>query len=267
LRFMLGNLHGFTPAQLVADDQLRPVDRFILSRLAELSESVTKYYESFLFYRIYHDVHDFCNITLSSFYLDIMKDKLYTYSAKSKHRLSAQTVLWYCTDFLIKAIAPFLSFTAEQAYASFNDGTDSESVFLTRWPDYRRFRNQEFESEFGRLMGMREYVYKAMEEKRAAGEIGSSLEAHVTVTVSDDAEYELLSRRTEELTEIFIVSSVSIEKGPVRQVTVVRAEGDKCPRCWNVRADVGSDQQFNEVCGRCAEALRDLERPRATPDV
>jgi isoleucyl-tRNA synthetase len=261
LRFMLGNLHGFTPDQLVLDDQLRPVDRYILSRLAELSENVTKYYDSFLFYRIYHDVYDFCNITLSSFYLDIMKDKLYTYSAKSKHRLSVQTVLWYCTDFLIKAIAPFLSFTAEQAYSSFCDGTDSESVFLTRWPDCRRYRDPELESEFGRLMGMRESVYKAMEEKRTAGEIGSSLEAHVIVTVADDTEYELLSRRIEELTEIFIVSSVSIEKGPVRQVSVVRAEGDKCPRCWNVRADIGIDQQFSDVCGRCAEALRDLERP------
>ena len=258
IRFVLGNLNGFDISKPVEIKEMRPLDRYVLSKLGTLAKKTKENYDQFLFYKIYHDIYNFCNITLSSFYLDIMKDKLYTYSPKSKERLASQTVLWYCADFLIKAIAPFLCFTAEQAYAKFDSKDKKESVFLSQWSDYSSFEDLELEAEIEKLFSLRDKVFKALEEKRIEGIIGSALEAQIILTFKNDKEYAFYKKAEDDLREIFIVSAVTVQQGSETEVLVETAVGEKCPRCWNIRQDIGSDSNFPEVCCRCAQALSDV---------
>ena len=260
IRFLLGNIDGFDVRTMAVEvDQMRPIERYMLSKLAELSEKTTANYDGFLFYKIYHDIYDFCNVTLSSFYLDMMKDKLYTYSPKSKERLASQTVLWHCADFLIKAVSPFLSFTAEQAYREFSAENKKESVFLDEWSDYSCFRDTAVEKEIEKLLALRDKVFKALEEKRVAGMIGSALEAKVKLTFKDKEQAGYYAEAEDELREIFIVSAVEVMCGDVDRVEIASADGSKCPRCWNVREDIGADDKYSEVCSRCAQALADSQ--------
>ena len=256
LRFILANLYDFNFREdLLTYSKLLEVDKLFLSLTANLLSEVEAFYDNFLFYKVYQKIYEFCNITLSSFYLDILKDRLYTFQPASLERRSAQTSLYYIFNFLIKAIAPILSFTAEEAYTHFQEQDKKESVFLSNWPNYQEFKRPELESDFKKIFKLRDDVLKALEEERSKGLIGSSLEAEVKiVTTSED--FNFLKEREDLLREFFIVSKVEVEKGESFSLKVEKAKGKKCLRCWNWREDVGKDKDFEEVCLRCVSVLR-----------
>ncbi|MFC1514576.1 isoleucine--tRNA ligase [Candidatus Omnitrophota bacterium] len=258
IRFIIGNLCDFDPQRDRLDkDALLELDRVVLARAARLLEEVESDYDNFLFYKVYQKLYDFCNITLSSFYLDILKDRLYTFPSNSPARRSAQTVLWYLLQLLIKALAPLLSFTAEEAYGHLvlAETKKEESVFLSAWPDLARFKDPALEEKFEPFFSLREEVLKQLEQARALGQIGSSLDAQVTISVPE-ASFELFDGYKDLLGEIFIVSGLIITKAEKRTISVGKASGAKCARCWNYRESVGKQADFADVCLRCAEALR-----------
>ncbi len=258
LRFILGNLFDFEPQKdLVAEESLLEIDKVFLSMTANLLSEIEAFYDKFLFYKVYQKIYEFCNITLSSFYLDILKDRLYTFSPNSLERRSAQTVLYYIINFIIKVIAPILSFTAEEAYSYLKEENKKDSVFLSEWPDYSGFKNNQLESEFRKIFDLREKTLKALEEKRSQGLIRSSLEAEVVIEAGS-SDFEFLKKREDILREVFIVSKVSVEKAERFSLKVERAKGKKCLRCWNWREEVGRDEQFKEVCSRCISVLREI---------
>jgi len=256
IRFLLGNLYDFDyKADSLRKDDLLELDKVFLSITAHLAEQIEDYYDNFLFYRVYQKIYEFCNITLSSFYLDILKDKLYTFYPKSRERLSCQTVLWHTLDFLIKATAPLLSFTAEEAFSHFKVEQESQSVFLSDWPDLKKFKDPALESKYSRIFSIRGDVLKALEQKRDEGLIGSSLEAEVIVGLSSPEDIDLFNGNEDVLREIFIVSRVIVEESGSFSLRIEKAKGVKCPRCWNYTDDVGLRPDFKDVCSRCAEAL------------
>lgn len=260
LRFILGNLYDFSPTkELFSPDELLEVDRFLLSYTASLLEEVESSYENFLFYKVYQKIFDFCNITLSSFYLDILKNRLYTYSPFSRERKSAQTVLWYILNFLLKTMAPILSFTAEEAYGYFEDIKKQPSVFLSLWPDYSQFKDPELEEKWRRILKLRFKVLKALEEKRVESLIHSSLEAQVSLGFSKDSDFNFFKEYQEVLKEVFIVSDVQIKKALQDFIKVEKAQGLKCPRCWNIE-ELLREGRFAGVCKKCAQALEEIFR-------
>ncbi len=261
IRFISGNLYDFDFERDKVDySGLLELDRMVLSLSSGVLNKVKEHYDKFLFYRVYQSVYDFCNITLSSFYLDILKDRLYTFSPKSKERRSAQTVLWYMLNLLIKSIAPVLSFTAEEAYFYFKPRGESNSlysVFLSEWPDYSSFRDEELEKRWENIFELRDNVLKALEEKRGEGVIGSSLEAKVEIGVPERL-FNLYRPYNEVLKEVFIVSEVLLSKSEKLSINIKKASGEKCPRCWNYFQDTAKEGEFKGLCGRCAESLKDI---------
>ena len=258
LRFILGNIHGFS----LEDDspgykELSEIDRFMLSKAANLEMAVLDHYENFRFYKVLHEIFNFCNIDLSSFYLDILKDRLYTFSPKSTQRRSAQFVLSQVFEIIVRLIAPILSFTAEEAYSSYNATKNKKgSIFITAFSDIstKDWLDEDLTEQWQRIMVLRSQVLKEIENKREAGVIGSSLEASITLSLPDK-DYTFFKERSDELQEVFIVSEVSITQGELK-IKVDKSNNPKCPRCWNFRNDIGTDMQFNEVCGKCARALK-----------
>ncbi len=257
LKFILGNLHDFDiEKDRVVPEKLDELDRYVLSLLSGLETQVKTSYDDFGFYKAYQALYNFCNLTLSSFYLDILKDRLYTYAASSSARRSSQTVLWHIADFLIKAIAPFLSFTAEQAYGYFQTRSKKPTVFLEDWPALEQFRNQALETRWNSIVELRERALKVLEEKRAEGLLGSSLEAEITVICSNEEAYKLYSSSKDIVREVCIVSGVEVIRDTHDTITVARARGKKCPRCWNWREDTDTQTEFPGLCSRCVQALK-----------
>jgi isoleucyl-tRNA synthetase len=158
-------------------------------------------------------------------------------------------------QFLIKSVSPLLSFTAEESYAHLKEPRKQESVFLSGWPSLKDFKDPQLEKKFSLFLELRDKVLKALEEKRAFGVIGSSLEARVVLGLPQ-VRFEALTSHEEVLREMFIVSSVSLVKADEFSVRVEKASGAKCGRCWNYRETVGKDPAFKEVCLRCADALK-----------
>jgi isoleucyl-tRNA synthetase len=259
IRFILGNLSDFRfPEASVPFEELREVDKFMAARAMSLLKEVIACYEEFSFYKVCQKVFNFCNIDLSSFYLDILKDRLYTFSQNSKSRRSAQFVLYHILDILLKALAPVLSFTAEEAYQAWkNRDTKKDSVFIGLLEEgYRpEWIDPELIGRWEKILGLRMQVLKAIEKKRESGAIGSSLEAAVFITCSP-GEHKLYRAYKEALKEIFIVSSVEIKEGDFG-ISVEKAKGTKCARCWNWSQDVGRDDNHPDICGKCLIALKE----------
>ncbi len=260
IRFILGNISDFNPQKdAVKPEHMQEVDRYMLIRAKEVYAEVIDEYENFNFYKVCQKLFNFCNLDLSSFYLDILKDRLYTYAASSAARRSAQTVLYFIVEELIKLIAPVLSFTAEEAYASFSGKKPGEHSVFFESVDRDLFvfpLDAEFESSWENIFSLREKVLKEIECKREEGVVGSSLEAEVNVTVPD-AEYAFFSGREDLLTEVFIVSRVNVTRGE-SSIEVIKSKQSKCARCWNFREDIGSSPEYPQVCSRCVEALRQI---------
>jgi isoleucyl-tRNA synthetase len=299
-RFLLGNLAGFDPASdAVPDAELLPLDRYMLTRARELVEKVSGadgkigWYGDFQFHRVYHAVNDFCIVDLSAFYLDLLKDRLYTFAPKSIERRSAQTVLWRIAEALVRLVAPILTFTSDEVWQYLPVMSDRPaSVHLAMFPavDELGTADPQLTVDWQRLLGIRDKVLIALEAERKAGRIGKALESMVRIEyhtfagkpVGDGA---LLLRYEPALKELLNVSSVKLinvgehkagavpigDTGSLSQLInleVVAAEGHKCDRCWNYYADDSPlhVRQFGlwaNVCGRCADALRQMGHTEA----
>ncbi len=261
LRFLIANLCDFSPQEDTLEySELEEIDRFCLYNLYQLLEDVTYDYENFKFYSVYKSVFKFCSEFLSAFYLDVLKDRLYTYSRNSRARRSAQTVLYQILDILIRIISPVLVFTGEEAYSCLPAEREA-SVHLTRWPKPdKNWRDEDLSERWNKILKLREEVLKAIEEERIEKRIAGSLECEVTLSTNDKKEYKFLEKYLKDLQSVFIVSGVklkfSVEKS-FKGITIERAEGKKCIRCWNYSLSVGRDILYPELCERCLELVKE----------
>ncbi|MDQ2922442.1 MAG: class I tRNA ligase family protein, partial [Acidobacteriota bacterium] len=271
-RFALGNLHGFDPSRdAISDEELLEIDRWALAKLNEVVGKVSAAYEAYEFHLVYHLLSDFCTVTLSARYFDIIKDRLYTFAPRHQARRSAQTALYRVADALARMLAPILVFTADEIWENLPQDIDREpSVHLALLPKEGQ-SEESLLSNWERLFEIREDVLPALEEARVAKQIGSSLEARVELKATPDT-YEFLKRYERDLPYLFIVSQVRlIEAGGVIahgkdagirvgwEIVVGRAEGQKCERCWNYSTRVGESARYPNVCERCVAALEEIE--------
>ncbi len=273
-RYLLGNLHGFDPSRdQVPHAEMEEIDRWALHRLEGLRSRLIAAYGAHQYHLVYHGLYHFCAVTLSSFYLDVLKDRLYTAPARSRLRRSAQTALYRLAMDLCRLMAPILSFTAEEVWQELEACHGRErwaraTVHAERFPEALPVaEDRDLVERWERLLGFREEVSKALEIARAAKRIGSSLEAKVRVLAS--AEDEAFLRSFGADLRFFLITS-GVEFGGVGEgafrseaipgfaVEVLRADGAKCERCWNYTTDVGSDAEWPSVCARCAGAVREI---------
>jgi isoleucyl-tRNA synthetase len=266
LRILLANLYDFDPAQhAVAHDNLAPIDRWLLSRLQWLVAELGEAYENFELHRVYHLVNAFCAVEISSFYVDVMKDLLYTLSPNSSERRSAQTAIHQTVASLAKLIAPVMPFTAEEVW-NFLPAREAESVHLAAFPvaDEKQ-RDKQLEARWEKLLEVRRAASLELEKARQNKAIGKSLEAQVEIEPDTEATRQLLQDFGPLLETVLIVSQARVGKltdGQLR-VKVTPAAGKKCVRCWRWSEDVGADQKHPELCGRCVEVIQQVME--ATP--
>lgn len=275
-RFILGNISDFNPdTDIVSYDKLNELDRLVLNNFQSLLERVNENYNKFEFHSLYHEIHNFCAIDLSSFYLDIIKDRLYTAFADSDERRAAQTVLYQILNDLVKLIAPVLSFTAEEIWQHLREiKKGEESVFLAPWPEVNEsYIDRDLEKKWDNILKIRKDVLKALEIKRGEGFIGNSLEAQVNIYTEDKEVYDYLISFEEPLETLFIVSKTDIVRGkeekglssdaytgvefPDIKVLITRAPGKKCERCWCYSETVGEDQKYPAICicKKCSKVM------------
>jgi isoleucyl-tRNA synthetase len=254
VRWALGNLADFDPSRdAVPVEALEPFDRWAYAKLVEWQDKVERAYADYEFHVAYHATMELVSVTLSSVYYDVVKDRLYTARKDGPPRRSAQTVLHWVAQDLLRLLAPVLSFTAHEAWGHL-PGRPAGSVFEAGFPQRAAPADAGALLErYGRLLEIRGDVLKALEAARRDKLIGSGLEARVVLR----AEGEVLARlraSAAELAALFIVSRVDLVEGPP-QVTVERAPGEKCERCWIYAEDRGADPRHPTVCGKCAAAL------------
>ncbi|SEN08958.1 isoleucine--tRNA ligase [Lihuaxuella thermophila] len=262
-RFLLGNLNGFDPDQdRVNVNEMTELDRYALSKLQRLIERVTKAYDHYEFHQVYYQVHHFCTVFLSQFYLDVLKDRLYVLPASSPIRRSAQTVLYEMLVSLVQIVSPLIPHTADEVWKH-TPGVREVSVQLTLFPEVNpQYVDESLESKWDQLLEIRDEVLKALEEARAAKLIGNSLGASVELTPNSKV-YELLSKE-DELDQLFIVSQVHVHQPsadvPADKKVLVKvnaAEGEKCERCWVFSPTVGKHEDHPTLCDRCASIVRE----------
>ena len=268
VRFLLGNLHDFDPGRdALPPAELVAIDRFAIERARALQQEVIEAYRDYEFHLIYQKVHNFCVVDLGGFWLDILKDRLYTTPAAGAPRRSAQTAMWHVAEAMVRWLAPILSFTAEEIWG-FLPGKRDESVFLSTWwelPDVHPSRGIDWEA----VLALKSDVARELERLRAEGRIGAPLEAEVDVYL-DAAQRERLGGLGEELRFVLITSEARLLPAADRPADAVAAESvagsgawiavralehAKCARCWHRRADVGHDAGHPELCGRCVTNL------------
>lgn len=252
IRYLLGNLSDFKPEEAISEEKMKEVDRWAMEKLREVIKNVSNYYETFAFNKAYEEIYRFCNVSLSSFYLDHLKDRLYTYGKKSLERKSAQTALYHILYGLLKIIAPILSFTAEEAYQCI-PWERRESIFLEDWPEVKE-PDEKFLEKWERFLEIRRYVLKKIEEKREEKLIGSGLEAKVIIKADSDT-IDFL-KGFENLPGLFIVSEVELSSGETLDVSVERTSFGKCQRCWVHFPEVGSPEA-PEICFKCQRVLKE----------
>lgn len=263
-RFILGNLYDFDPNKdKVPLDEILPLDKWAIFKLNELIEKTLKAYEKFEFYQVYHSVYDFCVVDMSNYYLDILKDRLYVEKADSKTRRAAQTTIYLILHSLVKILAPILAFTSEEIWKSLppEDKDCKESILMNQMSQKLSMNvDKEFIKMWDRIGKIRDDVKKALEISRKNKTIGSSLEAEVEIHC-DGENYKTLEENKDKLKEIFIVSKVKIlndsngeivgDKNKDISITVKKAPGEKCERCWSFSETVKEDK----ICERCRKIL------------
>jgi isoleucyl-tRNA synthetase len=226
---------------------------------------VEKAYDDYEFHVLYHAVHNFCAVEMSAFYLDVLKDRLYTAPAKSRERRSAQTAMYAILDTLTRLMAPVLSFTADEIWG-YLPGEREVSVHLAGFPQLgAELTDPVLEARYDQMLAVRGEVSKQLEQARTAKLIGAGLEAKVTLAAAPGALRDLLQAEATELATLFIVSQAELadtladgtpaEALPGLTIRVERAEGDKCPRCWTYSTGIGTNTVHPEICPRCAAAL------------
>jgi isoleucyl-tRNA synthetase len=259
-RYLLSNLNGFDPAtDAVEAEELREIDQWILLRAEDLVARCRAWYDALEFHKVYHSVYAFATVDLSAIYFDVLKDRLYTSATRSTARRSAQTALYRLLDALVRLVAPLMSFTAEEVWTHM--GREG-SVHTALFPEPAELSAGIGEAarrraaNWDRLIGVRDEVLKGLETARKDKLIGAPLEARVRLSANGDL-MPLLEQYARELPSLFIVSQVSLEAaaGGELGVTVERAEGTKCERCWKYTTDGGSDARFPTICAACAAAV------------
>jgi len=286
-RFLLGNLNGFSPARdRVPEADLLPLDRYMLARTRELTEKVLGWYAAFEFHRVYHAINEFAIVDLSSFYLDVLKDRMYTFAPTSQARRSAQTVLWQITEALVRLVAPILSFTADEVWEHLPAAEGREaSVHLALFPAPAEIFSEDpaqMLAEWKTILLVRNEVLKGLEELRQKKEIGKGLEAEVRIIAGPEL-YDRLNKFKDCLKELFNVSAVVIvpfNAEPLLRahyhvfepvdlgfsIAVRPAAGHKCARCWNFMPEVSSYGIWQNVCTRCQSALTEMKIAPPTED-
>ncbi len=259
-KFILGNLHGFDREKdAVSHDKLLEVDVWAFSKLEVLKEEINAAFENYQMHRVYHAVYNFCVREMSSFYLDVLKDRLYTDDKRSLSGRSCRTVLYEILTTLARMLAPVLSFTCEEVWQSLGK---KESVHLEEWPKPApQKRDAILEERWERFLSFREKVLKSLEEKREKKEIGNSLEAGVELTVFKKEERDFLLSFKEDLQGLFLVSRVNVVLADAAsldemRIEVLKAGGLKCERCWNWRESIGRDKKHPSLCHRCVGVLK-----------
>lgn len=268
-RYLLGNLSDFDPTKdMVADDQLLEIDRWALHRLQKLVQRIEKAYDEFEFHAVYHSLHNFCAVDMSAFYLDILKDRLYTAKTTSVERRSGQTVMYRVLSAMVRLMAPVLSFTADEVWSYMRGNEKAGSVFLASFPHAEeKYIDNALEARWDTILAIRGEAAKVLEALRRDKKIGHSLDAHVTLYAGPEL-YELLNNYRADLAFIFIVSSVELAKesgapadaytsDTIKGLRIVAgpAKGAKCGRCWMYSESVGTINDHPEICGRCAGNL------------
>jgi len=260
-RFILGNIFDFDPeTMMVPYSEMEEIDRWALMRLNSLIKKVEDAFSRYEFHSFAHNVHNFCVTDMSNFYLDVLKDRLYVSKPDDKKRRSAQSAMYIILDALTRLLAPILAFTSEEIwkYIPHRKSDNPESIQLNSWPAVNpEYENPELEKKWNRLIEIRDDVLKALENARNEKLIGASLEAEIRLKASGD-NYDFLAENKELLAMIFIVSDVVIEDDPSAteiEITVARAEGEKCERCWVYSTTVGRNEKHPTLCSRCAEIM------------
>ncbi len=282
-RFLLGNLAGFSPAtDAVQEHELLPLDRYMLARTRDLTEKILSWYEAFEFHRVYHAVNEFAIVDLSSFYLDVLKDRMYTFAPTSHARRSAQTVLWKITEALVRLVAPIMSFTADEVWEYLPEVSGRPvSVHLALFPKPEELFAGDAAAlidEWKKLFEVRDAALRILEEARQAKSIGKGLEADLLIEASGEASTLLERLSSSDLKEFFNVSAVRVKEyeytDPVPQarkseqilpsvgghieMRAVLASGNKCARCWNYMPEVSNYGVWQNVCTRCQAALQEM---------
>ena len=251
LRFLLANVSDFDPAKdSVADADLLEIDRFALSRAAQLQADILAHFKDYEFHPVVSKLQIYCSEDLGAFYLDVLKDRLYTNAPKSLARRSAQTVLYRITHAMLRWMAPFLSFTAEEAWQAF--GT-SESIFMETFSDLGT-PNEALLAKWTRIREIRDQVNKDIETLRADGKVGASLQASVNLQVGPE-DHALLASLGQDLKFVFITSQLILQAGSDMVATVSVSQDTKCDRCWHYAPDVGVNPAHPTLCGRCDSNL------------
>jgi isoleucyl-tRNA synthetase len=251
LRFLLANVSDFDPAQdAVPFEQMLEIDRYALTRAAQFQQEVLAHYRGYEFHPVVAKLQLYCSEDLGGFYLDVLKDRLYTTAPKSLARRSAQTALHQITHAMLRWMAPFLSFTAEEAWKVFGS---SESIFLETYQTLPS-GDEGLAAKWERLRAIRDLVNKEIEGVRAAGQVGASLQACVELTAPPE-DHALLASLGEDLKFVFITSTIKLIAGSAMNISVTASSDQKCERCWHYRADVGQDAAHPTLCGRCTSNL------------
>lgn len=254
LRFMLANTSDFDPAtDAVPVGQMLEIDRYALARAAQFQAEVLKHYEVYEFHPVVAKLQVFCSEDLGAFWLDVLKDRLYTTAPKSLARRSAQTALWHVTHAMLRWMAPFLSFTAEEAWKVFAPG-QSASIFIETFSDTSAWADDALLAKWSRLREIRDVANKEIEALRSAGQVGSSLQAELLITAAAD-DHALLASLGDDLRFVTITSQARIAAGAALAVSVTPSAATKCERCWHYRDDVGSEARHPTICGRCTSNL------------
>ncbi|HXF38371.1 MAG TPA: isoleucine--tRNA ligase [Blastocatellia bacterium] len=258
-RYALGNIGDFDPeVDRVEESEMWEIDRWALAMTRELTRKVVESYKRFDYTTVYHALYHYATVTLSNVYIDILKDRLYTYAPKSTGRRSAQTALYDIVDCFSRLLAPILVFTADEIWESL-PGKREASVHISEFPQPQAAgADADLLLIWERLFEVRSAVQKALEEKRNDKIIGASLEAKVTLAAGGDT-YELLARYEEQLASLFIVSQVTLRRSDRDElkVDVEHADGLKCERCWNWSSSVGADDRFPTIDSRCVRQIEE----------
>jgi isoleucyl-tRNA synthetase len=251
LRFLLANVSDFDPAKdAVKFDDLLEIDQYALSRAAQLQADIRAHFDVYEFHPVVSKLQVYCSEDLGAFYLDVLKDRLYTTAPKSLARRSAQTALYDITQAMLRWMAPFLSFTAEEAWQVL--GT-SESIFVETFVDLGQ-PNEVLLAKWSRICEIRNAVNKDIETVRAAGQLGASLQANIELQVNAD-DFALLNSLGNDLKFVFITSAVVLKQGSELATQVSVSTAPKCERCWHYSDDVGQDTAHPTLCGRCSSNL------------
>ena len=269
-RFLLGNIYDFNPAvDAVEYENLNSLDKFALHKLNVLIKNVTEAFEAYEFYKYFQHLQNFAAVDLSAFYLDIVKDRLYTQGKKSQSRRACQTVLYQILQTLVRLLVPVMPHQAEDIWRNMPECQQGglESVLLTSWPEYdEKLNNEKLEEEFTKILKLRSLVTNAIEPLRADKKVGSSLEVAIYIKTDNEADKKLLAQNEEELCNIFITSQARLTETEPKNVLntleedgytiyVTAAEGEKCERCWKYRP-LGTSAEHPHICSDCVEAIK-----------